>query len=149
MNTRQRFATGFSFGGAMSSAVACARPTVFRAVAVLSGAQLSGCSGGIGRVAYLGVHGTRDGVLPIASGRSLRDRFVQDNAYAAQSPREPATGSLTHVRTAYPGCAAGYPVEWIAFDEGHIAAPQDGAPGDSGTRTWVPGEAWRFFTQFQ
>ena len=32
--------------------------------------------------------------------------------------------------------------------EGHIAAPQDGAGGDSGSRTWVPGEIWRFFTQF-
>ncbi|MFI1191738.1 RICIN domain-containing protein [Micromonospora sp. NPDC020750] len=149
VNPRQRFATGFSFGGGMSYALACARPNVFRAVAVLSGAQLSGCSGGTNRVAYLGVHGIRDGVLNIASGRTLRDRFVQNNGCAAQSPREPASGSLTHVGTAYSGCAAGYPVEWIAFDEGHIAAPQDGAPGDSGSRTWAPGETWRFFTQFQ
>ncbi|MDG9676943.1 RICIN domain-containing protein [Micromonospora sp. DH14] len=149
VNTRLRFATGFSFGGGMSYALACARPNVFRAVAVLSGAQLSGCSGGTGRVAYLGVHGIRDGVLGIASGRSLRDRFVQNNGCAAQSPREPGSGTLTHIRTSYSGCAAGYPVEWIAFDEGHIAAPQDGATGDSGSRTWVPGETWRFFTQFQ
>jgi hypothetical protein len=35
------------------------------------------------------------------------------------------------------------------FDEGHIPAPQDGAGGDSGSRTWVPGEVWKFFTQFQ
>ena len=41
------------------------------------------------------------------------------------------------------------PVAWAAFDEGHIAAPQDGATGDSGSRTWLPGEVWRFFTQFQ
>jgi hypothetical protein len=34
------------------------------------------------------------------------------------------------------------------FDGGHIAAPQDGAGGDSGSRTWVPAEVWRFFTQF-
>jgi hypothetical protein len=37
---------------------------------------------------------------------------------------------------------------WAAFDEGHIAAPQDGAAGDSGSRTWVPGEIWNFFTRF-
>ncbi|MFV2084797.1 cellulose binding domain-containing protein [Micromonospora sp. LOL_021] len=57
-------------------------------------------------------------------------------------------GSLTHRTTTYSGCRAGYPVVWAAFDGGHIAAPQDGAPGDSGTRTWLPGETWDFFTQF-
>ncbi|CAI4213622.1 unnamed protein product [Parascedosporium putredinis] len=38
-----RFSTGFSFGGSMSFAIACARPDIIRAIAVLSGAQLSGC----------------------------------------------------------------------------------------------------------
>lgn len=40
------FSLGFSYGGAMSYALACARPNVFRGIAVLSGAQLSGCDGG-------------------------------------------------------------------------------------------------------
>nr|WP_308186210.1 hypothetical protein [Streptomyces sp. MNU76] len=56
---------------------------------------------------------------------------------------------LTHRVTTYSGCAAGRPVAWAAFDGGHIAAPQDGAIGDSGSRTWLPGELWRFFTQFR
>jgi len=50
--------------------------------------------------------------------------------------------------TSYSGCRAGYPVQWAAFDEGHIAAPQDGATGDSGSRTWVPALVWQFFSQF-
>src|SRR5689334_16387225 len=41
VDTTQRFALGWSYGGAMSYAVACARPAVFRAVAVISGANLS------------------------------------------------------------------------------------------------------------
>ncbi|WP_204029965.1 RICIN domain-containing protein, partial [Micromonospora andamanensis] len=147
VNTRQRFSIGFSYGGAMSYALACARPDVFRAVVVQSAPrELSGCSGGTQPVAYLGVHGIGDNP---ASGRSMRDRFVRNNGCAAQSPREPAAGSLTHVVTYYSGCRAGYPVGWAAFDGGHIAAPQDGAPGDSGSRTWVPALAWSFFTQFQ
>lgn len=149
VDTTQRFAVGFSYGGAMSYAIACARPTVFRAVAVQSGGQLSGCDGGSQPVAYLGVHGIRDGVLNISGGRTLRDRFVRNNGCAAQSPAEPAQGSLTHRVTTYSGCSAGHPVVWAAFDEGHIAAPQDGATGDSGYRTWVPGVVWSFFTQFQ
>ncbi|MES5824557.1 cellulose binding domain-containing protein [Streptomyces sp. RG80] len=148
VDTTQRFALGFSYGAAMSYALACSRATVFRAVAVQSGGQLSGCSGGTQPIAYLGVHGLRDNVLGISGGRALRDRFVRNNGCTPQNPPEPAQGSLTHRVTTYAGCSAGHPVAWAAFDEGHIAAPQDGAPGDSG-RTWVPQEVWKFFTQFQ
>jgi poly(3-hydroxybutyrate) depolymerase len=149
VDTTQRFALGFSYGAAMSYALACSRATVFRAVAVQSGGQLSGCSGGNQPIAYLGVHGLRDSVLGISGGRAMRDRFVRNNGCTAQNPPEPAQGSLTHRVTTYSGCSAGHPVAWAAFDEGHIAAPQDGAPGDSGSRTWLPGEVWKFFTQFQ
>jgi poly(3-hydroxybutyrate) depolymerase len=149
VDTAQRFALGFSYGAAMSFALACARPTVFRAVAVYSGGQLSGCSGGTQPIAYLAAHGLRDNVLNISGGRSMRDRFVGANGCAAQNPPEPAQGSLSHRTTTYTGCRTGYPVVWAAFDEGHIAAPQDGAPGDSGSRTWLPAETWRFFTQFE
>jgi hypothetical protein len=148
IDTSQRFALGFSYGAAMSYALACARPTVFRAVAVYAGGQLSGCSGGSQPIAYLAAHGLRDSVLSISGGRSLRDRFVRNNGCTAQNPPEPTQGSLSHRTTTYTGCRAGYPVVWAAFDEGHIAAPQDGAPGDSGSRTWLPAETWRFFTQF-
>ncbi|MFI6735211.1 cellulose binding domain-containing protein [Nonomuraea sp. NPDC050451] len=149
VDTTQLFATGFSYGGAMSYALACARANVFRAVAVQSGGQLSGCSGGTQPIAYMGIHGIRDNVLNISGGRSLRDRFVRNNGCTTQSPPEPAQGSLTHRITTYSGCSAGHPVVWAAFDEGHIAAPQDNAGGDSGSRTWVPAEVWKFFTQFQ
>ena len=148
VDTTQRFATGWSFGGAMSYALACARPSVFRAVAVQSGAQLSGCSGGTTPVPYLGIHGIRDSVLNISLGRSLRDTFVRNNGCTPQNPPEPAQGSLTHIITNYSGCRAGFPVEWAAFDEDHNPAPADGVPGIQGARTWVPAEVWRFFTQF-
>jgi pimeloyl-ACP methyl ester carboxylesterase len=46
INEKLIFSLGFSYGAAMSYSLACSRPKVFRAVAVLSGAQLSGCSGG-------------------------------------------------------------------------------------------------------
>ncbi|GAA2217231.1 hypothetical protein GCM10010360_35170 [Streptomyces nogalater] len=145
----QRFALGFSYGAAMSYSLACSRATVFRAVAVQSGGVLSGCGDGTRPIAYLGVHGLRDSVLGISGGRAMRDRFVRNNGCTPQNPPGPAQGSLTHRVTAYSGCSAGHPVVWAAFDEGHIAAPQDGAPGDSGSRTWLPQEIWTFFTQFQ
>ncbi|GLH99634.1 cellulose binding domain-containing protein [Phytohabitans aurantiacus] len=149
IDTTQRFATGFSWGGGMSYALACARPTVFRAVAVIAGAQISGCSGGTQPIAYFGLHGITDNVLNISQGRSLRDTFVRNNGCTPQSPREPAGGSRTHVTTTYTGCRAGYPVQWAAFDNGHMPGPVDGTYNESGVTTWTKGEIWRFFAQFQ
>ncbi len=148
VDTSQIFAGGFSYGGGMSYALACARATVFRAVAVYSGATLSGCNGGTQPIAYMGLHGLRDNVLPIANGRALRDKFVRNNGCTPQNPPEPANGSLTHIVTAYSGCKAGYPVVWAAFDgAGHDPGPRDGCTCD-GWQTWTSGEVWKFFTQF-
>jgi len=141
IDTTQRFATGFSYGGGMSNALACARADVFRAVAVLNGAQLSGCAGGTQPIAYLGSHGVVDDVLNISQGRALRDRALRNNGCQAQQAPEPAAGSGTHVRTAYT-CRDGYPVVWIASDSGHQWDARDRGQQQS----WVPGEVWRFFT---
>jgi poly(3-hydroxybutyrate) depolymerase len=100
----------------MSYALACSLAMVFRAVAILGGGQLRGCSGGTQPIAYLGVHGFRDSVLGISGGRAMRDRFVRNNGCTAQNPPEPAQGS-THRVTTYSGCSAGHPVAWAAFDE--------------------------------
>lgn len=148
VDTTQLFSAGFSYGGAMTYALACARATVFRAVAVYSGANLSGCNGGSQPIAYMGLHGLRDNVLPIANGRGLRDTFVRANGCTPQNPPEPAQGSLTHIITTYSGCKPGYPVVWAAFDgAGHDPGPIDGSTGD-GWHTWTSGEVWKFFTQF-
>lgn len=141
IDTTQRFATGFSYGGGMSNALACARADVFRAVAVLNGAQLSGCSGGTQPIAYLGSHGVVDDVLNISQGRALRDRALRNNGCQAQQAPEPAAGSGTHTRTAYT-CRDGYPVVWLASDSGHQWDARDRGQQQS----WVPGEIWRFFT---
>jgi poly(3-hydroxybutyrate) depolymerase len=148
VDTTQLFSAGFSYGGAMTYALACARANVFRAVAVYSGANLSGCSGGTQPIAYMGLHGIRDNVLPIAQGRALRDTFVRNNGCTPQNPPEPAYGSLTHIITTYSGCRTGYPVVWAAFDgAGHDPGPIDGSTGD-GWHTWTSGAVWSFFTQF-
>lgn len=148
VDTTQIFAGGFSYGGGMSYALACSRASVFRAVAVYSGAQLSGCAGGSQPIAYLGIHGLTDNVLNISMGRGLRDTFVRNNGCTAQNPPEPAPGSRGHVVTAYSGCRSGYPVVWAAFDGGHTPGPIDGC-GCDGWQTWTSGEVWRFITQFQ
>lgn len=148
VDTTQLFAMGFSYGGAMSYAVACARPTVFRAVVVFAGAQLSGCAGGSQPIGYFGIHGVSDNVLNISQGRSLRDTFLRNNGCASQNAPEPAAGSGRHITTTY-SCRAGYPVQWAAFDGGHGPGPVDGCSGcEDGSRTWTKTEAWRFISSF-
>jgi poly(3-hydroxybutyrate) depolymerase len=147
VDTTQRFALGWSYGGSMSYALACARPAIFRAVVAYSGAQLSGCAGGTQPVAYFGIHGTHDSVLGINLGRQIRDTFVRVNGCTPQSPPEPANGSGRHITTAYAGCRAGYPVQWAAFDGDHTPEPADGGGTNTAT-TWTTGEVWRFLSQF-
>ncbi|WP_276800540.1 cellulose binding domain-containing protein [Cellulomonas iranensis] len=141
IDTTQRFATGFSYGGGMSNALACARADVFRAVAVLNGAQLSGCAGGTQPIAYLGSHGVADSVLNISQGRALRDRALRNNGCQAQNAPEPAAGSGQHTKTTYT-CRDGFPVVWIANDSDH----QWDARDRGAQQSHVPGEIWQFFS---
>ncbi|KFA61236.1 hypothetical protein S40285_08871 [Stachybotrys chlorohalonatus IBT 40285] len=140
VDTARRFATGFSYGGAMSNAVACARPNIFRAVSVIAGAQLSGCAGGTTPVAYLGIHGSADNVLSISQGRSLRDRFLQVNGCQSRNAPEPSPGSTQRIKTEYT-CRDGYPVWWIAHGGGHVGDANDNQGN------WMARETWTFFTQ--
>jgi len=149
VDTTQLFASGFSYGAGMSYAIACARASVFRGVVVYSVGMLSGCEGGTQPIAYFGIHGLRDGTLPISGGRSMRDRFVRNNGCTPQNPPEPAQGSLTHVVTYYTGCRAGYPVVWGAFDGPHAPNAVDGSadPYAPGARSWTQQVVWNFITQ--
>lgn len=144
----QRFSIGFSYGAAMSYSIACSRPKQFRAVSAIAGGQLSGCDNGNEPLAYFGIHGVRDGTLPIATGRSLRDHFIKNNGCASMSgAKEPASGSRTHITTNATGCKTGYPVRWAAHDGGHIQAAADKpAPEENGEASWVGPEVWSFFT---
>lgn len=142
----QRFAVGFSYGGSMSYSIACSRAKDFKAVTVISGGILSGCAGGNDPIAYLGIHGVSDGTLPISGGRTMMEKFVKNNGCTMQTPKEPAAGSKTHIKTVFEGCKAGYPVTWIAFDGGHAPAPVDGG-SDSGAKSYTPAEIWGFFNQ--
>jgi poly(3-hydroxybutyrate) depolymerase len=144
IDTTRIFATGFSYGAGMSYAIACARANVFRGVVLYAGAQLSGCSGGTTPIAYMHVHGVRDGVLSISQGRPLRDRYVMVNGCTSQNPPEPAANSGTHICTSYQGCSAGHPLRWCAHGGDHNPTEKDSGQSQS----WVPGEAWQFISQF-
>ncbi len=144
IDTTRIFSTGFSYGGGMSFALACARADVFRGVVLYAGAQLSGCSGGDTPIAYMHVHGVADSVLSVDQGRQLRDRYVSVNGCTPQDPQDAARGSGSHTCTSYEGCMEGYPVRWCTHGGDHNPTEKDNGQGKS----WVPDEAWSFISQF-
>ncbi|ORX93855.1 fungal cellulose binding domain-containing protein [Clohesyomyces aquaticus] len=148
VNENLRFSTGFSYGGAMSYALACSMPKDFRAVAVQSGnPQISGCVGGKDPVAYYHQHGVSDQVLPIAGARQMVAQFAKNNGCTSQTPPEPAKGSHTHIRTKFAGCATDKPVWFTAFDGDHTPIPADAATTSKET-SWTGASVWEFFSQF-
>jgi poly(3-hydroxybutyrate) depolymerase len=145
VNENLRFSLGFSYGGAMSFSLACSNAKDFRAIAVLSGATLSGCAGGNDPIALYSQHGVKDSVLPIALGREIRDRFVKNNGCTPKNAPEPTRGSKQRITTVYDGCK--YPTQFTAFDGDHLPLPNDSGT-DAGANSFTPPEVWKFFSQF-
>ena len=140
------FAGGFGYGGMLSSTLACARPEVYRALGPQNG---FGSCANAKPVAFIGI-GSTDGTNK--SLQSYARTIAKANGCSdpeRQAMPIPLAGSRQHICTSFTGCPAGYPVRFCAFDEGHQAAPFDGANGDQddGSRTWVPEEIWKFYTQ--
>jgi poly(3-hydroxybutyrate) depolymerase len=143
------FATGFSFGGAMSLAIACTRADVFRGVAFFSGADLTGsCTGTLTKpIAYYASQASQDstGTPMPSSGRVKQAEFAAVNGCTAEPSATtfPASGQ-PHTCTIYKGCSAGHPTVYCVFNGPHGWEPKD--PGAS--TSWNAPEAWKFITQF-
>lgn len=143
------FATGFSFGGAMSLAIACQRADVFRGVAFFSGADLTGSCGEMltKPIAYYASQASGDSSGPPmpSSGRVKQADFAAVNGCMPEPSATtfPASGQ-PHTCTDYKGCSAGHPTKYCVFDGPHGWDPKD--PGQA--MSWNPPEAWKFITQF-
>ncbi|GAB4000608.1 hypothetical protein GCM10029992_33060 [Glycomyces albus] len=104
----QRFSLGFSYGGAMSYALACARPNEFRAVAAIAvPGQVSGCNGGNQPVAYMGIQGVTDS-MPQARGCATRSSTTTA-ARRRTRPNPPPAAAPT---TRRPTRAARKAIQW-------------------------------------
>jgi poly(3-hydroxybutyrate) depolymerase len=163
IDTSRLYANGFSYGGGMSYAIACARAKVFRAVAIYEGAQLSGCDGGNDPIAYWQMAGTTDNTCSIGMATPMRDKFMKNNGCTGPTtePPRPSGISQPHICTDYTGCSSGHPLRWCVHPSGHGNAIVDGTSdlynscatppktcSDSCKCTWVPEDVWKFFTSF-
>jgi hypothetical protein len=66
------FTNGFSYGGGMSYAIACARAKIFRGAAIYNGAVLSGCEGGNDPIALWQMAGLTDDTCPVSLAVPMR-----------------------------------------------------------------------------
>jgi polyhydroxybutyrate depolymerase len=118
VDTQRAFAVGFSYGAMFSYAIGCELGGMFRAIAPMSGALLSGCNLSGKPIAMWGSHGTSDSLVPIASGRQARDKILQQShCGTGTAPVEPSPC------VAYQGCDRGYPVTWCEWDGDHDRPP--------------------------
>lgn len=116
VDTARIFSVGFSYGGMMSFALGCEMSDTFRAIAPMSGALYSdpSCKGTGPHIAMWGSHGLNDTVVPIANGRSARDKILQENhCGTTTTPVEPSPC------VKYEGCDPGYEVTWCEWDGPH------------------------------
>jgi polyhydroxybutyrate depolymerase len=132
------FAEGFSMGGSMSYAVACAMGDVVRGVVAHSGGPMSGCVQHSKPVAYFMTHGTQDDVCTYpAYGVPQVNDFASVNGCMSQTMPTPSGTAPACVD--FPGCMPGYPTRACIFVGGHTPSP---------TGNWVPAESWKFISQF-
>jgi hypothetical protein len=165
VDTTHLFATGFSYGGGMSYAIACARAKVFHAVVLYEGGVLSGCQGGNDPIAYMQIQGLTDTTLSVSGATPMRDKFVKNNGCTPNAnPPAPAQPSPYlnpggHICTNYAGCSSGHPLRWCVHQSGHGPGPVDGtsdlynscatAPKMCSTTcpcTWTSADVWSWLT---
>jgi len=152
------FAAGFSMGGSMSYALACAMPDTFKAIAMHSGGGMSGCvrpSGNPGKMPIFITHGDPDGtnVWPNFGFPQIKDLAERDGCDPLDIPnlvkQNPPKDDMHPVCFEYKNCDPGFPCKAYIFKGGHTPSPGPVKGNDWGeASTWVPDSTWNYFKQF-
>jgi poly(3-hydroxybutyrate) depolymerase len=146
IDTTRIFAEGFSMGGSMSYALACALSGKIRAVAVHSGGPMSGCvKTNRGPVAYFMTHGNADGVckypgygVPEAKDIASVNGCSTLDITNVLKPTD--NSGNTPVCGSFQDCKTGFPCRACIFVGDHTPNP--------GNKGWVADSTWKWFTQF-
>jgi poly(3-hydroxybutyrate) depolymerase len=155
VDTTRVFSCGFSYGAMFSYSLSTNHQKQLRAVACYAPANWNIWlpTNTHEPIAYFQTTGTSDGNCPwiYDSTQQLGGKYcvlghIKDNGCTVPSTIPLATS--THVSTEFSGCKDGYPVKFGSFPGGHQAGPMDGASGDNSSKSWIPGETWKFFMQF-
>ena len=170
VDTTRVFATGFSFGAMFTNSLAQDLQERLRAVAVYATADYNIWlpSAGTGRydakdlpIAWMGVHGKRDGVCNYDRAKtSALPRILKRNGKAdvngnftdasSEKPQE-FNGTAGHLCYDFKNVDERFPVKWCSWNGEHQWTAHDGSntgTGQGWQNTWVPEEVHKFFEQF-
>ena len=170
VDTTRVFATGFSFGAMFTNSLAQDLQERLRAVAVYATADYNIWlpSAGTGRydaknlpIAWMGVHGKRDGVCNYDRAKtSALPRILKRNGKAdangnftdasSEKPQE-FNGTAGHLCYDFKNVDERFPVKWCSWNGEHQWTAHDGSNTSTGQgwqNTWVPDEVHKFFEQF-
>jgi polyhydroxybutyrate depolymerase len=123
IDVQRVYATGFSNGAEMAAQVACALPSVFAAVAAVSGDVYQGCDGP--PVPVIAFHGMQDGNIDFSWGRQATSDWAAHNGCANVEVKS-VSDDVTVEK--YDGCAADV-LFYAVADGGHT---WPGSADDSG-----------------
>jgi poly(3-hydroxybutyrate) depolymerase len=158
VDTARVFSCGFSYGAMFTYSLSLTHQKVLRAVACYAPANWNIYlpTNTHEPIAFMSTTGISDPNCPFV----YKEAEKQGGKYCVLTHAEdnectiPATiptaaiGSKTHTCYEFQGGKAGYPVKFCSFDGAHQAGPMDGVSGDNSSKSWIPGETWKFFTQF-
>jgi len=152
------FATGFSFGAMITYSLSTNHQKDLRAVVTYAPANYNIYlpTNTHEPIPFMSTTGMSDTRCPFINdaGKMQGGKFTALGHATDNGCMLPATlptttvGSKAHVCYDFEGCKAGYPVKTCTFDGGHQASVADGGTQNNGLTSWIPTEAWKFFTQF-
>jgi poly(3-hydroxybutyrate) depolymerase len=148
------FAMGFSMGGSMSYALACAMPDTMRAIGMLAGGSMSGCDGTHrGPVPIFIAHGTSDPTCrwPGSGYSQIKDLANRCGCDPMDIPalvnQNPPADKMHPVCFEYKNCDDGMPCRACIHKGDHTGSP--GTEGQWGkNNTWTDDSAWSYFKRF-
>ncbi len=158
IDTTRIFSAGFSYGAMFSFSLSLNHQKVLRAVACYAPANWNIYlpKNTNEPIAFMSTTGMSDQSCPFVRSDANREGgkycaiiHAEDNGCTIPATIPTAkSGSKSHLEYEFQGCKEGYPVKLFTFDGGHQAGPMDGVSGDNSSKSWIPGETWKFFIQF-
>jgi poly(3-hydroxybutyrate) depolymerase len=122
----------------MTALLGCQMPDVFRALGVMCGSLNGRSNCGTRPIPAWFHHGDADTTVPISSGSSARDYFIQHNGCSTTNTQTAVMPDGVTTCTIYNNCTSGnYPVVWCPVAGlGHALT------------SWAGSELAKFYRQF-
>ncbi|MDF3064974.1 MAG: putative secreted protein [Polyangiaceae bacterium] len=158
IDTTRVFVTGMSFGGMITYSLSTNHQKQFRAGVALAPANFNiwlPAPKLKDPIPWMQTTGMSDTTCPWDGGNNRGAKYIALEKAADNGCAVPASlrtwkqgDPRRHICVDLEGCKAGYPVKVCTFDGGHWQFPYDDGNGENLSKTWVPVESWKFFTQF-